>query len=164
MAFRTGPMPHGGTYEEFAELLARFHLTFAPLKARGGDDARDAARIAESLVRFARRYDVPVPAAVAKEDPHVEAFRTPGEAMDGLSAFIAEHGLCQEGVAHAQHDAGDRDAIGQAVLGIFHRHKALVAKFDTEHGGIVAVGIERWMAGAERAPMARILDPARKEA
>jgi hypothetical protein len=163
MTFKTGAMPRGGTYEELAETLAQFHLTFSPLKERGGDDARDFARMSEALTRMARRHRVPVPPMFLKEHPETGVFRTPSEAMDHLSAFIRDFGLCQEGDPHGTHDAGDRNALGQAILATLHRYGALIAKFDGSGGAPVAVGIDRWLGRAEREPMDRILDPARKE-
>ena len=163
MAFRNGPMRTGGSYEEFAELLARFHLTFEPLKARGGDDAADFKRISTALARMARRHHVPVPPATLKEHAEIERFRTPFEAMDHLDAFIRDHGLCQEGVPYALHDSQDRNALGQSLLGVFHRYKALVARFDRKDGRPVAVGIDAWIGRAEYEPLERILDPQRKE-
>lgn len=163
MTFKTGAMPYGGTYEEFAETLAQFHLTFVPLKDRPGDDARDFARMSEALTRLARRHRVPVPPMFLKEHRGVEAFRTPAETMDHLSAFVRDFGLGQEGTAHALHDAGDRNALGQAILAVLHRYGAVAAKFDEDAGAVVAVGIDRWIGGAEREPMERILDPSRKE-
>lgn len=163
MAFRTGAMPTGGTYDEFAETLAQFYLTFAPLKERPGDDAADFGRIAEALARMARRHRVRVPPMTLKEHPETAAFRTPGETMDHLSALVRDFGLCLEGAPHALHDSGDRNALGQAILAVFHRYRALDAKFDEDEGRTVAVGIVRWLPGGEREAMDRILDPARKE-
>jgi len=163
MGYQNGPMPHGGSYEEFAELLARFHLTFAALKERGGEDAEDFARMSEALTRMARRHRVPVPPMTLKEHPETYPFETPGEALDHVSAFYREHGLCQEGVPYAIQDSGDRNVLGQSLLGIFHRYKALVARFDEKDGRPVAVGVACWIGQSEREPLDRVLDPRRKE-
>lgn len=162
MAFNTGRMPRVRSHEDFTELLARFYVTFLPLKSRGGEDAEDFGRISGHLARMARRYDVPVPAATAKGEI-VSPFSTPAETLDHLNAFYRDHGLCQEGVPHAAQDSADKNGLGQAFLGIFHRYKALIARFDVKDGQRVAVGIESWVGRSEFEPMDEVLDPKRKE-
>lgn len=162
MAFNTGRMPHGGSYEDFAELLARFYATFLPLKSRGGEDTEDFARISTHLARMARRHNVAVPAAVMK-DGGISTFSTPFETLDHLNAFYRDHGLCQDGVRYAIQDSSDKNSLGQAILGILHRYKALIARFDVKEGRRLAVGIAGWIGRSEFETMDTILDPARKE-
>jgi hypothetical protein len=163
MTFNTGRMPHGESYEDFAELLARFYVTFLPLKSRGDGDTEDFGGISEHLARMARRYNVPVPAAVMK-DSAISPFSTPSEAFDHLNAFSRDHGLCQPGVPHAAQDIADKNALGQALIAIFHRYRALIARFVVEGERKVAVGIETWIGSSEFVSMDTVLDPMRKAA
>lgn len=163
MAFHTGSMPTGGTYEELAELLARFHLTFAPLKARAGEDAEDFACISLSLTRIARRHRVPMPAMTLKEHPEIYPFSTPFQATDHLHAFYRDHGMCQEGDPYGRADAGDRAELSQALLRVFHRYGVLVARFEDRDGAREAVGVDAWNETARYEPMEQALDPRHKE-
>lgn len=158
--FQNGPMPAGGSYEEFAELLARLYLTFLPLKERGGDDARDFGRIVAILDGFAERQAVRKPSVtVAEEDWH-RPCRTIFDVQEALAEFVREFGL-----GHPQGNADDLDRteLGRLMLGIFHRYKAIVADFDQDRSDrAVAVSIAARIS-SDSEPMETILDPRRKE-
>lgn len=122
MRFRKGQMPRGGTYEDFAALLAKLRRTFEPLKDRDGRDGQAFASIAAALDRFAARHGVITPQELLAEQAEAEGCATPFEVRTLLSAIVIDFGLC-----HPQDGPDDdcRKALEHAFADILQRRGAM---------------------------------------
>lgn len=115
---RTGPMPKGGTYQEFVILLARLRRTFEPLRDREDVDGRDFQALGACLNTLAVRHRVPDPCLALTEQPALTGFATPNEVFKAVMSISSLFGL------KTDEDAQVRTRIGTLTLGIFRRRLA----------------------------------------
>lgn len=144
---KTGCMPDNDfTYEEFEGLLGSFYLTFLCLKKGDDEDKAAFQKVTEILNGFAESHHVRIPKeATGDPQPTEEAWGQPGEigscfsVLDSMSSFWRDFGLAAD---HGKTEEGLKQMLlGQCILGIFHKHKVVIAEFKEYEGVMVPVNI-----------------------